>query len=395
MKVSKIFNRLSAVVFIALFLIILDLAWLSIFLLLLIFIYKIVICGISCIKYIFLRKALKSFFFILFIFFIAISTKLVVFDIYKIPSNSMQSTLVPNDVILVNKLAFGPKLPQSPFEIPWVNIAYHFNKKAKVRINETWWAYKRLSGASTIKKGDIIVFDMESNNGNKRTIVKRCVGLPGNALEIRNGVVFIDNKSFSPSEKILNSYRFKTTNPRELYRILDSLDINIELISDLKKSGWSSATLSIFDKRALENIELIDTLGIDLDTISGKGNLYPNSPYTQWNLDNYGAYKIPIKGMEIALTLENFALYKSVFNKYEKAAIIQKDGRFYIKNKEVSSYTFTSNYYFMMGDNRKGSIDSRFWGVVPEKFVVGKVTNVLFSNYMGKFQWSRFFKMVK
>ena len=303
----------------------------------------------------------------------------------------MENTLYTNDVILVNKLSYGPKLPQSPFEMPWLNIAFYFNKKAKARINEKWWPYKRLSGASEIKQGEVFVFTMFKKN---MTIVKRCMGLPGTTLQIKKGEVLTNNKLCYPSEDIKNNYRFKVKNRKVVNKVLDSLDIPINLRRDLKNRDWSKSTLSYFEKNQLEKIALIDAIQVDLDIISKKGNLYPNSNYTNWNLDNYGPYRIPQKGMKIVLTKECFALYKLVIKEYEKVKIEELDGLFYIKNKIVTEYTFTQNYYFMMGDNRKGSMDSRYWGVVPESNIIGKVQCVLFSNYMGEFQWGRILKSV-
>ena len=160
--------------FIIFFLLILGLLWLCVCIIILALVYFSLLRLIKHIKYAFLKKILKGSFLFLFIFSIAISIKLLLFDIYKIPSSSMNNTLYTNDVIVVNKLKYGPKLPRSPFDIPWVNIAFYFNDKARTSMGTPWWGYKRLSGTTAIKNGDVIVFTMFKAN---MVIVKRCMGI--------------------------------------------------------------------------------------------------------------------------------------------------------------------------------------------------------------------------
>lgn len=374
-----------------LFFLVKGLFWLAGISILLLASYKLLLWGISQIKINFIRKFLKGLISFVFIFSIAIGIKLLAFDIYKIPSSSMENTLYTGDVILVNKLTYGPKLPRSPFEIPWVNIAFYLNKKMRATMGTDWWDFKRLSGTTKIKKGDIFVFDMEFSKDNTMTIVKRCMGTPGVSLEIKKGTVFINRKLFEASRKVKNNYQFKVENKKSFYKKLDSLEVNISLSRILKRRNWSKASLSTKEKNQLENLNLIDSVQIILDTVSIKSNVYPHSKYNTWNWDNYGPLKIPYKGMKINLTKENHALYKSIINKYEGSKIKKIKGDFYLDEKKTRTYIFKNNYYFMMGDNRKGSIDARAWGLIPEKFIVGKVQCVLFSSQYGEFQWDRFF----
>ena len=314
------------------------------------------------------------------------------FDIYKIPSSSMNNTLYTNDVIMVNKLKYGPKLPRSPFEIPWVNIAFYFNDNAKKRIHENWWPYKRLSGYSQIKNGDVLVFNMPFGANKNMVIVKRCMGISGDTISIKKGDVYINNKFFAPSNLILNKYEIILSDRKTFYKKLDSLNIDIGLSRTSK--GNFITTLSHEVKNKLEKLSGIENITRVTDTLSPKSTAYPDSKYNQWNFDDYGPYLIPRKDMKINLNKVNYSLYGKLINKFENIQLKEVEGSYFINEEEVISYTFKQDYYFMMGDNRKGSMDSRYWGLVPEERIIGKVQCVLWSNYQDEFQWNRFFKSV-
>ena len=261
----------------------------------------------------------------MFVFFIAISIKLLVLDIYKIPSSSMNNTLYTDDVIVVNKLKYGPKLPRSPFEIPWVNIAFYFNNNAKKRINDKWWDYKRLSGTTAIKNGDVIVFTMFKSN---MVIVKRCMGISGDTISIKKGDVYINNVFFSPSNLIRNKYAFKVSDRKTLYRKLDSMGLDIAL--NRTRTNYFMATLSIQDKDKLKTLHVVEDLKKVTDSLTDTSTAYPNSKYNQWNLDDYGSYIIPKKGMRIDLNPENFALYNKAMNTHEGVKIKEVEGKYFI-----------------------------------------------------------------
>lgn len=255
-----------------------------------------------------------------------------------------------------------------------------------------WWQYKRLQGITTIKKGDVFVFLL----GNSRVffVVKRCMATPGSTIEIKEGTVYVNDSLFTPSVQVKNKYKFIAANRKLLYQKAEAMDIDFNLTRVLKQKKYVKSTLSIHDKNELEELELIDSVQIILDTVWIKEVIYPRSKYKHWTLDNYGPFTIPKKGMKINLTPENYALYGEIIKKYENPNIKEIAGKIFIDNKSTIIYTFQENYYFMMGDNRKGSMDSRYWGLVSEKNIVGKVQCVLFSNYGGAFNWKRLFKGV-
>ena len=304
----------------------------------------------------------------------------------------MNNTLYTNDVIVVNKLKYGPKLPRSPFEIPWVNIAFYFNDNARKRIKENWWDYKRLTGTTTIKNGDVVVFNMPFGSTKNMIIVKRCMGISGDTIAIKKGDVYINNRFINPSNHVLNKYGFKVSDKKAFYRKLDS--IGLELSLNRTRTNHFRAKLSFLDKTKLEGLGMIESLIRVTDTLTPKSTAYPNSEYNQWNLDDYGPYIIPEKGMSIDLTPENYALYHKTIKEHEGVAMKNIEGTYTINGKEVITYIFKQDYYFMMGDNRKGSMDSRYWGLVPKERIIGKVQCVLWSNYQDEFQWNRLFKPV-
>ncbi|MEI6866711.1 signal peptidase I [Flavicella sp.] len=348
--------------------------------------------------FIFLGSYLKNNFFKRFVqgvlkivcfFVLVILCKILGFGLYIIPSSSMENTLFKDDVILVDRLQYGPKLPQSPYEIPWVNLYYRLKDNSNSTVPEKRWNPKRLSGITTVKNGDVIVFTMFKK---KMVIVKRCMGIAGDTLQIKNGDVYINNTLLSPSREVLNTYEFKVQNKKRLYTVIDSLEMESHLESNGVKSY--QATLSLSEKEILEDLGLIVDVQKKSDSFSSKKKIYPKSKYHKWSLDNYGAYIIPKKGMTIKLSPENYALYNRVLKSHEKVHIKNIGGKYYFEGDEIKSYSFKQDYYFMMGDHRNGSMDSRYWGFVPKERIIGKVSCVLFSNKDNHFQWNRLFKGV-
>lgn len=388
---NKTQKKTILIIVLTLFLIVLDLVWLAIILIVFAATYSLALHYISLIHYYFLRKLVMAIFLLLFLLSSVISCKLLVFDVYKIPSSSMENTLFTDDAILVNKLNYGPKLPRSPFEIPWINIAFYFNGNAKKRINEDWWAYKRLSGTSTIKQGDVFVFNATWNKN--YILVKRCVALAGDTLNIKNAAIYTNNKLFSSPDTEKNNYKFIIKNKKVLSKIIDSLDLN-----NIMLNNWNDkiieANLSKFELNLLQKENCIDSIKIKIDSFV-EGKTFVKTPKIKWTFDNMGPFIIPKKGMQIKLNKETYALYERAINSSENCSIMQSDNLYFVNNKKAITYTFKQNYYFMMGDNRKETLDSRRWGFVPESNIIGKVQCVLWSNYQGKFQWNRLLKSVK
>ncbi|WP_170179752.1 signal peptidase I [Flavivirga rizhaonensis] len=346
---------------------------------------------ITSIKSPLIKRLLKVFFIFLLTFSISISAKILIFDFFLIPSTSMEDTLFTQDVILVNKLKYGPRLPRSPFDIPWLNIVFYFNENAKKRIKKgNWWDYKRLSGTTAIKQGDVFVFN--STWKKQFIMVKRCVALSGDTLYINDGEIFTNDNQFVEPNTVKNKYRFNVKNKMALYKALDSLALNDIVLKNIG-GEINEAILSEFELNQLKKYEFVSSVSKQIDTfISNK--TFVKLPDKKWTFDNMGPIIIPEKGMQIPLNTETFELYKSAINSSEGFKIKEIDGVYYIDGKEVNNYTFKQDYYFMVGDNRKRTMDSRAWGFVPASNIIGKVQCVLFSNYQDRFRWDRLLKSI-
>lgn len=379
-------------IILALLLVLLGLVWLAVILVVFAVTYSLALRYIPLIRNAILRKMVSGFFLIILLLSSTICIKLLAFDIYKIPSSSMENMLYPGDVIAVNKLKYGPKLPRSPFEIPWVNLGFYMNKNARARMKETWWDYVRWEGTTTIKQGDVFVFNSTWNKD--FILVKRCVGLPGDTLRIKKGEIYTNCILFNSPETVKNNCSFHIKNRKLLYKIIDSLPMEGYINNDYKKRNFGSAMFSKQEFELLQKRNCIDSINKNIDVYGVSQEKLLKTPTSKWTLDDMGLIIIPKKGMEIQLNPENFMLYEKVIRLLEKNTITEKEGTYFINGKRATTYKFKLNYYFMMGDNRKGTSDSRCWGFLPETNIIGKVQCILFSKKYGEFQWDRLFKML-
>ena len=229
----------------------------------------------------------------------------------------------------------------------------------------------------------------------RENYVKRCVGLPGQTLQIKNRIVYLNGKANKEPDNVQYSYyvKLKGQMPTEL---MDELGISNEDMASLNQYGYLPLTQKAAKKLAARKDIVAD---IRLNTDAQTGDLYPLNAYTGWTRDNYGPVWIPKKGGTVKLNMKNIAVYERPIRAYEHNDLKVKDGQIYINGRLAHSYTFKMDYYWMMGDNRHNSADSRYWGFVPEDHIVGKPIFIWWSHNpdhpgFSGIRWSRLFSFV-
>ena len=386
------------------------------------------------------------------------------FQNYVIPSSSLEKSLLVGDYLFVSKMSYGARVPQTPLHMPltqhtmpifncksyleWVKWDYkRVDGLGKVQLNDivvfnfpagdsvatalqaediyrlSYQAGKELSKpidmSGLSQEDQRLVFDYYYQVGRKyindnpqsfgeivvrpvdrrENYVKRCVGLPGQTLQIKNRVIYVDGKANKEPDNVQYRYYVHTKGmlPDDLCH---ELGISKEdLAGYYTDESVYNMPLTAKAKEALLARKDIVT-AIENTPDDDAGGLYPLNKLTGWTVDNYGPIWIPKKGETIELSLDNLPLYERPIHAYEGNALEVKDGKIFINGEETTKYTFKMDYYWMMGDNRHNSADSRFWGFVPEDHVVGKPIFIWLSLdqdrgwFDGKIRWSRLFKFV-
>ncbi|APD05792.1 signal peptidase I [Flavobacteriaceae bacterium UJ101] len=339
---------------------------------------------------------------------VVVATFIHVFVIqpFIIPTGSMEKTLLVGDGLFVNKWTYGYRVPQTPIGIPFLQNYIPFTGSKVPNVGQaTLWQkdkkpvknyvdairlpYERIGQFKDVKANDIVVFNYPTDSLNTATdrkdpYVKRCIGTPGSTLEIKKGVVYINGKEFQyPKDaQICSSYYIKTSSPFRKQFLLETPYLITDPQNFEQVRGQNN--LYKFTSLTKQEVEMFKKLPIVVDI---KENLMPIEQTQQghflgesfdifptgstWNQDNYGPLYIPKKGDEIQLTSDNYNQYKNLITKYEGNTLENKDGVFTINGKITNTYKVKQDYYFMMGDNRANSLDSRFFGYVPFDHIIG------------------------
>jgi len=363
--------------------------------------------------------------------------RIFMIEAYTIPTSSMEKSLLVGDFLFVSKMSYGPKLPNTPLAFPFVHHTMPLTKFTKSYVEWIKWPFYRFPGFTTIKHGDVVVFnypdgdtvalkqqnssyyslvrqlghervwndkfnfgDIVSRPVDKReNYIKRCIGLPGDTIQIINEVVHINGKALDFPELSQFMYQVKTDGNPINKRLIGKLDITEEV--QMTETGDQVSTLTQSSAAKLK--ELPNVLSVE-KIIQPKGfwqpYIFPFDSTYAWNVDNFGPLYIPKAGATVQLTLANLPLFSRIINAYELNSLDVKDGKIYINGKVATSYTFKLDYYWMMGDNRHNSADSRFWGFVPADHIVGKAVFVWLSLdnnkslFSGKIRWSKLFRTI-
>jgi len=305
-------------------------------------------------------------------------------ELYQIPTSSMEKSLLVGDFLFVNKMSYGTRLTMTPLSFPFAHHTMPWiNTKA---YSETIkFPYYRLPGFGKIKNGDVVVFNWPDERlgrpvDKKENYIKRCVAIPGDSISVKRGVIHINGvPEDAPPMRQFSYLVRKNTMGGMGNKFLKEQDI-----TDFELDGDSTIYLMQLNdgnRPHVQNNSLVNTV----DTVlhrpgQNDGNLFPVSKQHSWSRDWYGPLYVPKKGATVTLTKGNYEMYERLIQVYENHPdFTTRGGKFYMGQEEITDYTFELDYYFMMGDNRHYSYDSRFWGFVPENHVVGKAWFVLWS----------------
>ena len=355
------------------------------------------------------------------------------FQMYVIPSSSMEKSLLVGDYLYVSKVTYGPQMPNTPVAFPFVHHTMPFSQTKKSFSEAIKLPYKRLKGLRQIERNDVVVFnfpagdtvlvenqavtyydvlrDYQEQYGKQKgrellekqynivyrpvdkreNYIKRCVALPGDSIKIVDGELFINGKVQDKVVEKQYCYSINTSEPLSQYAIDE---LGITEISGSGNNYFSPLTDQMVERLLkMKNVKSV-TRYIATD------ESFPHDPHYKWTADNMGSLWIPKKGATITLTQENLPLYERILDVYEDNDLEVKNGEIFINGEKAESYTFKMDYYWMMGDNRHNSADSRYWGFVPEDHIVGKASFIWMSaDQRGSFptniRWNRLFNKVK
>ena len=372
---------------------------------------------------------------IVFATIVASLVHLYFFQMYVIPTSSMEHSLLVGDYLYVSKLAYGPQMPNTPVAFPFVHHTMPFSQTVKSFSEIIKLPYHRLKGLQQIERNDVVVFNFPAGDtvllenqgvtyydvlreyqkrlGDKKgreqlakdftiitrpvdkreNYIKRCVALPGDSLSIRDGVAYINGEKQAEIEGLQYLYVMQTTAPVAQFAF-DNLGIT-------EVEGGGNYYYVYTTPANAEQLKKIKSVTSVRRHISQPNNyVYPQFGELRWSEDNYGTLWIPKRGATIELTPDNVAIYGRCIEAYEGHEFRDEGDVVFIDGKPAKEYTFEMDYYWMMGDNRHNSADSRFWGFVPEDHIVGKASFVWLSldpnkSFPANIRWDRMFKTVK
>ncbi|PCH69461.1 MAG: S26 family signal peptidase [Bacteroidetes bacterium] len=331
---------------------------------------------------------------------IVLIIKNFIFYPYAVTGTSMTSTLLSGDFILVSNLHYGPRLPPTPLSLPFSHQTMPFSNSTPSYLDFFQIPHYRLPGFSEIERNDVVVFNYPLDNhptDHKTQFIKRCMALPGDTIEIKSKEIFINKKALKQSQTLQFNYSIETDGTDFDWEILNEMHIT-EGGRISTENHWQ-LTMTSHNADSLKKLDFVKKI-TEITDETGHHNdyIFPYHELFPWSLDNFGPIIIPKKGQSIPLTYKNLLLYEKIIVEYEHNTIEMTDSATLINGQPADSYTFELDYYFMLGDNRHNSGDSRMWGFVPESHIIGKATTVLFSmdkssdNFFEKIRWGRILK---
>ena len=358
-------------------------------------------------------------------------------EAYTIPTSSMEKSMLVGDFLFVSKTAYGPKLPNTPLSFPFVHHTMPLSKTKKSYVEWIQNPYKRIAGFGDVKNNDVVVFNFPNGDtvamnmptqdyyqlvrsygrervwSDKRAFgeiisrpvdkrenyIKRCVGISGDELEYKDGQLYVNGKQQESFPGVQYDYIINTNGTPINKRTLEKIGI---AKADQQVFSGSQYLYPLTEEYAKELEKLNNVTSIkkvNMPAGNWDKNIFPHSEYFQWNVDNFGPLTIPKKGETVNLTVENLPMYERIIDLYEEHDLELKDSTIYIDGVATDNYTFAMNYYWMMGDNRHNSADSRYWGFVPEDHIVGKAIFIWLSldkeqSFPANIRWKRLFSFI-
>ena len=327
-------------------------------------------------------------------------------EAYTIPTSSMEKSLLIGDFLFVSKVSYGPRVPMTPLAFPLVHHTMPI-VGGKSYSESIKLPYHRMKGLGEVKRNDCVVFNWPAETlgrpiDKKENYIKRCVGLPGDEIEVVEGDLMVNGEPQEKLEGMKKQFHYNVEtkgsglNPKILYEKYDITEGGYG-----RNQNEYMLTLTNENKDVLATFPNVKTIERSVKPKNKfEEYIFPHSNHFSWNEDNYGPLIIPKKGETINLTTKNLALYKDIIERYEGNKLEIVGGEILINKTVATTYTFKMNYYWLMGDNRHNSADSRFWGFVPEDHIVGKALFIWMSwdkNAKGlkKVRWNRLFDGVK
>lgn len=374
------------------------------------------------------------------------------FEAYTIPTSSMEKSMLVGDYLFVSKVAYGPKLPNTPLAVPFTHHTLPFTRNAKAYSEAIQWPYKRIAGTGEMKRNDIVVFnfpagdtvvigadgsddyysllrskansikyqadekgiaitpdkamklarmDVLQNNeiivrpvDKRENYIKRCVGMPGDVLEMKNSLLYVNGEPEEKHDGVQHQYWIKTNGtPFSRDRLKEVIGLSYSDFAGTGQDYWFYLTGDMLAKlKAMPNV-------VSVEKVLSDEEIFPYSSRYPWTRDDFGPLLIPKKGETVTLTLDNLPLYERIIGVYEENKLEVKDSVIYINDQPSTTYTFRMDYYWMMGDNRHNSLDSRYWGFVPEDHIVGKAYFIWLSldrdkSFPANIRWNRMFRFI-
>ncbi len=359
-------------------------------------------------------------------------------EAFTIPTSSMEKSLLVGDFLFVSKVNYGSRIPNTPIFFPFAHHTMWFTESVKSYSELIKLPYTRLPKLQEVKRNEAVVFNFPAGDtvvvqhqnrtyyqmvrdqgreniwrkfdvidrpvDKRENYIKRCVGLPGDKLQIIDGDLIINDEAAYEPEGMQYSYLVQTDGRgfrKERLLNQDITEFYPTHVNGLWEMHLTDENLKFI--KELPQVKLVQKeikpLGFYQDRESFKNPIYPNTDTTRWTEDNFGPIEIPYAGKKVKLTLENLALYDRIIRVYEGNELDVVEGKIKINGEFTEEYTIKMDYYWMMGDNRHNSQDSRFWGFVPEDHIVGKAVFIWLSldpnkSFLNKIRWSRLFSLI-